>query len=471
MSFFQDIAERIRPAEKPIEPAGEDKMKGAGLADALTFRFFGQLHETLRNMNRSEFLKQLIDMTNDFAIADKALEKLCTDATSNPVTIDAPIRRQKLIADFLKTIKYEDNRKSWLKLTLRDGDSFFQKEYTKSSNPSRLAFISKIMRMPTETMIRNTNERDEFINENQAYWQVPDIKQWPLPSERIPFPLAKIHHARNDWEESMYFRYGRSIWAGAVRVFNMVVMGLEDSAIQRHQNTQNITYHYVNRHSDTRASETFIQEYARRFKNMFNENTTHMFIDGKHHLEQIGGTKNIIGTIEDLRLILSILAIALDYPLDLLSVGLTGDSGGEELFRKEVVLKRTIENLIQRENKLILRPLIDAELLLAGDKGKYRITTFPTSFEDANKKSKRGIMEFQAGLKSFQSYHEENNPEISAEEERKRLEEDVEWKKSIGVGTPVVTEASPASGTPGSPIEPDNQQERLTPGQTGTEER
>lgn len=477
MSFLSSVIEAIRPAEVYRDPKDKQADPMQGTCESTDgFRYFSKMAESIRNMNRAEFLKSVLDMSDDFALADKTLEKLCQDATANPVKIDAPIRRKKIIQDFLNLIKYEDHRKSWIYLTLRDGDSFFQKSHTESIQAGRIAYISSVCRLPTDTMIRNTNERDEFESTREAFIQVPHITMWP-PTRTIPkdwtiFPYAKIHHARNDWEQSKYFRYGRSIWASAVRVFNMCVMSLEDSAIQRHQNTQNVTYHMINKHSDVRATDTFIDAYATKFKEMFSANTEHMFIDGKNDVTQLGGTKSIMSSIEDIRLILSVLAIALDYPLDLLSLGLTGDSGGEELFRKEVVLKRTIENIIDRENKFILRPLIDSELALAGDtKGKYRITTFPTTFEDANKKSKRGVVEVQGHLKSRRSYHEENNPEISWEEERARIGEDLDWEKEVGLFPSQFTRANPTSGEQGSQLDPVDQQERKTPGGLGTDAR
>jgi hypothetical protein len=250
----------------------------------------------------------------------------------------------------------------------------------------------------------------------------------------------------------------------------MTVMELEDSAIQRHQSTQNILWHFVGRHSATRPGDSVINAYAERIKKTYTDSTSQMFVDGTTQVEQIGGTKSVIGTVDDLRLILSILAIALDYPLDLLSVGITGESGGEELFRKEVVLKRTIENIIKREINNILKPIIDTELHLAGQSGKYNIRAFPVSFEDSNKRSKRGLMEVQQGVKSFQTYHEENNPEISFEEEEKRIREWNKFQKEVGIGK-VSTESSPASGERGSRKMVDDQQERNTPGSLGTDDR
>ncbi len=177
-------------------------------------------------------------------------------------------------------------------------------------------------------------------------------------------------------------------------------------------------------------------------------------------------------------LILSILCVALDYPLDLLGVGISHDSGGEELFRKETVLKRTIEKIIKRENEQILKPLIDQELILAGmGTGDYRIVTQPASFEDKNKKSKRGILEVQGKLKSDRTYHEENNPEIKFEDERKRREDQYAWEDDMATKYPKSSaapqsfgfEGSAESGEQGSTKDVDEQQVRTTPGATGTE--
>jgi len=470
MSFISDLMDRIRPVEVyPVEPDSTSKLVGSADPLSISYGFFSKMNEVVRNYDRSKFLASIKDMTTDFAIADKALGRLCEDATCKPISVDAPGRRKRIIEDMIKQIGYEEHRMSWIYGMLSQGDLFLQKEYVKSVQPGRMAFISRVLKMPTETMIRNTDDRDEFYNPNEAFYQVNDISNMSS-TIKTPFSIGKIQHARNDWERSEYFRYGRSIWHSAVRVFNMAVMTLEDSAIQRHQSTQNVLWHFVGRHSETRPGETVINEYARRVKNSYTESTNQMFVDGSTQVEQIGGTKNIIGTVDDIRLILSILAIALDYPLDLLSVGLTGQSGGEELFRKEVVLKRTVESIIKREINYILKPLIDTELHLAGQTGKYNLIAFPASFEDANKRATRGILEVQAGLKSFQTYHEENNPEISFEEEQKRIKKWQAFKKEFEV-EPEPTEASPSAGERGATADKEDQQQRLTPGSLGTDNR
>lgn len=476
MSLAKNIVSVIKPVEiyrDPTVSTKEDSMKGSGDRDAvsITSQLFNALNMALKNQDRAEFIKSVEEMIDDFALAEKTLEKLCGDATAKPVTVDAPVRRRKVIEEFLSNINYEHHRRSWLFNLMCYGDLFLQKFYMPSAKSGRIAYIEDVMNMPVTTMVRNTNERDEFYNLNEAFFQVPHITQWPTYGNRIPFHYAKILHARNDWERSKFFRYGRSLWASAVRVYNMAVMSIEDSAIQRHQSTQNVLWHLIGRHSDAKPGESVINEYARRVQKQYTSNTVQMFIDGTTEIQQTGGTKSIIGTVDDIRLVLSILAIALDYPLDLLSVGVTGDSGGEELFRKEVVLKRTVEQLIKRELDYILKPMVNDELYLAGEAGKYKLIAFPASFEDATKRSKRGLLEYQAGVKSFQTYHEENNPEISFEEEKKRIQEDVEWKRSMGLpSSNQFTKSDPSSGERGAMSDPEDQQERVTPGGLGTDD-
>jgi len=473
MSLISTVLDRVKPVEvyKDPQEKTEDKMKGYADPQYQSYavsKFFDGLKRGLQNNNRVKFLKSVHEMTNDFGIADVALEQLCNDATAKPISIDAPARRRRIIEDLLKTVQYERYRSSWLYGMLAYGDLFLQKMYQESSKPGRFAFTSGLMKLPVTSMIRNTNERDEFYSRKEAFYQVDHISSWPNPITKIPFAYPKILHARTDHGKSEFFRYGRSIYHSCVRVWNMTVMEIEDAAIQRHQSTQSVLWHLVGRHSEARPGEAAIKQYSHRVAEQFNERTTQMFVDGATELEHIGGTKSVIGSVDDLRLMLSILSLCLRYPLDLGSVGINNGSGGEELFRKEVVLKRTCENMLKREESEILRPLIDTELELAGAVGKYNIIAFPASFEDANKRSKRGLMEVEQGVKSWQTYHEENNQEISFEEEKRRVESDLEWKRQMGIpSSSNPMRSDPAAGEHGATGEPTDQQERVTPGVRG----
>ena len=482
MSFLDTIVDAItpHPVNTPQQTSqSPDAVVGVTHPGAAGFGFFNKMIDAVSAMNRSKFLEEVRKMSLDGPLADKVLERLVADATSTPVRIDARPRRKRVVQDMLKQVKYEEIREELIYLMLRDGDLFLQKIFAPSIEPKRLGFIEGIVRMPTETMVRNTNERDQFVDEDKAFFQVDNIRNSLLSRRKIPFPYAKIVHARVDATKSPFFRYGRSIWISGMKNYQMAMLMLEDSVIQRHQNTQSVLWHLVGAGSDMRVNKTFIQQYATEVENQWNEETTQMFVDGRTKFEQTGGTKQVMGNVDDIMLILSILAVALDYPLDLLSVGVTHDSGGEELFRKETVLKRTIERIIKRENEQILRPLIDQELTLAGvGTGDYRIVTQPASFEDKNKRSKRGILEVQSKVKSRETYHEENSPEITFKEEQRRLEKMFDWENEMAIKFPKSSAAqrtrqpgSPSSGSTGATREPDRQQERNTPGIKGTEDR
>jgi hypothetical protein len=430
-------------------------------------------------MDRKNLLIKLRDMSRDGAIADKALEKLCEDATANEVSIDAPKRRKNIINKLLERINYQEMRKSLLYNMFRDGDLFLQLEYNPSIDPSKIGFISRIMVMPPETMIRNTNERDEFNDPQRAFAQVDDIQNSLLAANPIWFAWPKIVHARNDPLKGKFFRYGWSMWASGIKTFNMAMMQLEDSAIARHMAAQKMRVHYVGKESQISVDEALINQYKRNVQGQLTSSTTDIFIDGKNVVEELGGTKQTIGSVDDVMMALSILSIAVEYPIDLLSGMINNGSGGEELFRKEVVLKRSIQSIIKKESQQILRPIIDNELLLAGSMGEYRITSFPSSFEDENKKSKRGLGEIQALVKAPRRFHDENNDEVGWEEEMQMLEEDLKniqilvdkYPDAVKVLARASGRSDPQSGSQANQKDVTDQQEKKTPGKQGSEIR
>jgi hypothetical protein len=479
MGFIGDILDRVKPQEPSIPKSGRDSLAGFGSMQEILLQKFDQINQTMDQADRMDMLIQLRDMSREGAIADKALEKLCEDATANEVSIDAPKRRKTVIQDLLDRTNYQEIRKALLYIMLRDGDLFNQIEFTPSINPTRIGYITRIMIMPSETMIRNTNERDEFDKPQRAFAQVDNIQNALLARDPIYFSWPKIVHARNDPHKGKFFRYGWSMWASGIKIFNMAMMMLEDSAIARHLAAQRLRVHRVGKESTSGVDESLINQYKENFRIQYSQSTSDVFIDGKNVIDEIGGTKQSIGSVDDLMMALSVLSIAVEYPIDLLSGMINRGSGGEELFRKEVVLKRAIQSIIKKENQQILQPIINRELLLAGSMGDYRINTFPTSFEDENKKSKRGLGELQALVKAPRRFHEENNDEVGWEEELALLEEDLKniqelvdkYPEAIKVLVGASGRKDPQSGTQGSQQDTTDQQERKTPGQQGTDER
>lgn len=469
MSLLNSVLEAIKPS--PPQPS-DDAVKGTLNADVLAYSYFGKAAQMQTNAERYELYEAYSDMSEDGAIADKVLERLCMDATQNPVQIKAASRRKTIILDFLRTIKWDEVSASLAYLLFSKGDLFLQKVYTTSSNPRRLAYISEIASLPAETMIRKSNEKDQFENPNHAYDQVDDIRNGSFARVLFPFPEGKILHARNDVLRSKVFGYGRSCWKPAVRIFNMALMLLEDSAIGRHQSTQNLRVHQVGKESNVGVTEPIIKDYARKVMAVLKPDTTDLFIDGKTTIQQYGGTKQVLSGVDDIRLMLSILSIALDYPIDLMNGGSSDDSGGEELFRKEVVLARTIQAMMKKINTMILRPLIDTELSLANSSGEYEIVTQPVTFEDKSKKSKRGITEVQSNIISKETYFEENKGGRTWDEEKKRLENQRMFESELNEKYPMIvgspTQFNPEAGESGNPRPPESQQQRETPGSRGT---
>jgi hypothetical protein len=319
MSFIGNILERVKPQEPSIPVSGRDSLVGFGSRQEMLLQNFDQIHHAIDQADRMEMLVSLRDMSREGAIADKALEKLCEDATANEVSIDAPKRRKKVIQDLLNRTKYQEIRKSLLYIMLRDGDLFNQIEFTPSIDPRRIGFITRIMIMPAETMIRNTNVRDEFHDPQRAFAQVDSIQSALLAANPIYFSWPKIVHARNDPHKGKFFRYGWSMWASGIKMFNMAMMMLEDSAISRHLAAQRLRVHRVGAESTSSVDESLINQYKENYRMQYSQSTSDVFIDGKNVIDEIGGTKQSIGSVDDLMMSLSVLSIAVEYPLDLLS--------------------------------------------------------------------------------------------------------------------------------------------------------
>jgi hypothetical protein len=470
MSLLSSVLEAIKPSP-PQSP--DDAVRGSLDPDVLAYSYFGKAAQLTTNAKRYDLYQAFSDMSEDGAIADKVLERLCMDATQEPVQIKAASRRRTIILDLLRTIKWEEMAASLAYLLFSKGDLFIQKVYTKSSNSRRLAYISRIVSLPPETIIRRSNAKDEFDDPSKAYHQVDDIRNGDYARVLFMFPQGKILHARNDVLRSKTFGYGRSCWHPCVRIFNMALMLLEDSAIGRHQSTQNLRVHQVGKDSSVGVTEPIIKDYARKVMKVLKPDTTDLFIDGKTSIQQYGGTKNVLSGVDDIRLMLAVLSIALDYPIDLMNGGSSDDSGGEELFRKEVVLSRTIQAMIRKINTLILRPLIDTELALANSSGEYEIITKPVTFEDKSKKSKRGITEVQSNIISKETYFEENKSGRTWEEEKVRIVNQREFETELNEKYPVIQitqpQFNPEAGESGNPKPPDGQQQRETPGSLGTD--
>jgi hypothetical protein len=445
-------------------------MRGAGSPTAIFDDKLSKMADALKQMDRKKIFKLVDEMSEDGAVADKALEKLCEDASNNEVKIDAPPRRKNAIKELLERIEYQEKRSQYLYKMISSGDLFLQLEWAIPSSPLKLAYIEDIMLMPVDTMLRNTDDTDHFTSLSQAFAQVEDIANGFMALNLEWFPWIKIVHGRNDPHKSKFFGYGRSGWISGLRVFNIAMMLLEDSAIARHENSTAIRKHQVGVNAQTRVNQSVINEYKSKFEQQMTNRTTDVYIGGTNDFKYEGGTQNIMTNVDDIMFAFSILSIAVDYPIDLLSGMIKKTASGEELFRKEIIVKRAVKSIIKKENEQILKPLIDRELLLSGSFGDYRITTYPSSFEDDSKRSKRGLGEMAAFVKAPSTFHLENNTEIPWEEEQGRIEIDLAWMQKMlekypdaaSVLSGSVGMKDPEAGNQGDSKSQEDQEERTT---------
>lgn len=133
--------------------------------------------------------------------------------------------RAEQIADDLTTrLDLGQRLDDWVRLTLRDGDSFLELSVDDSLN------ISQVTRKPTLEVRRNSNSRDQFDDPRRAFWQGDEWSVEP-PGDAVWFAQWQMIHAR--WAHDEGSRYGRPLFASATKPFKRMMEGETDIAVRR----------------------------------------------------------------------------------------------------------------------------------------------------------------------------------------------------------------------------------------------
>jgi hypothetical protein len=133
-------------------------------------------------------------------------------------------RAEQIADDLTQRLDLAQRLDDWVRLTLRDGDSFLELSVDDSLN------ISQVTRKPTLEMRRNSNSRDLFYDPRQAFWQGDE---WAMdaPRDAVWFAQWQIIHAR--WAHDEGSRYGRPLFASATKPYKRMTEGETDIAVRR----------------------------------------------------------------------------------------------------------------------------------------------------------------------------------------------------------------------------------------------
>jgi len=159
--------------------------------------------------------------------ARRVVSTMARDAIRGGFTVKADDERAGEAARALiKRLKLGTRLVDWIRLTLRDGDTFLELSVNGQGE------IARATRKPTLAMRRASNDVDDFDDPRRAFWMAD--AGWTMiepPTDAVWFAQWQIVHARWDHDEGS--RYGSPLFSSATGPYKRVKEGEVDIAIRR----------------------------------------------------------------------------------------------------------------------------------------------------------------------------------------------------------------------------------------------
>lgn len=268
-----------------------------------------------------------------------------------------------LVAGLLQArLKMNQRLENWLRLTLRDGDSFLELDIADSGGTalrSEMAtmLISDVTRKPTLNMHRNTNSADKFDDPSRAFWMGDSFYGMEPPKDAIWFPQWKMLHAR--WNHDEESRYGRPMMKSARKQFKYVEDGELNVAVRRKIGGAQLRQHVIEGSAadveaykeNNKAALGKLAAVIDFFSNKQSSLTVHQ---GDGNIDKIGDVQHHIATM----------GTASDTPMELIAYG--GELNRDILGEKKEAYEDTLNQGREWTATEIIAPLLEREWLLHG---------------------------------------------------------------------------------------------------------
>lgn len=288
----------------------------------------------------------------------KALRTYARDLVRSGFFIKTENKEAMAIANAMqKRLKLSRKIQDMVKLTGRDGDSFYELVIDENFD------ISQLSRKPTMRMRRNSNDRDSFDNPAKAFYMVSSEAAW---SETTPerakdvlwFADWQMIHVRNDHDEER--RYGTPMWASSTGAFKKTQEGEMDVAVRRKVRA-GMRYHHV-----VEGSEADVLAYKEVNKVALN-NPGAALVD--FFSNKPGGITAVQGDahlneIDDILHHISTMFFASETPMELLGYG--GDLNRDVLGDKKDEYDETLTDGRDWITEDLVIPLVERQWLLKG---------------------------------------------------------------------------------------------------------
>ena len=346
MAIFDRMAalwRRWRPVPEVMTPASD------GQAAVLLFNVESGRRAKVQDSRR---------MVEDDPRPDQVLATLARDAVKGGFALQVTGPRDAAalaVAEaMIERLDLATRLDDWVRLTLRDGDSFLEIGVTEDGE------IEVVTRKPTLEMVRNSNRYDLFDAPERAfYWSDMPWATVDPGSNVLWFAEWQIVHAR--WLHDEGSKYGRPLFGAARQAFKRMTQGELDIAVRRKTRSG---LRYVHVLED--ASEAEIEAYKVRNRAALGDPfaaVSDFFMNKRGAIQVIQGDAHL-SEIEDVLHHVDTFGVSSPVPLELIGYG--RNLNRDVLEQKKEQYEETLEQVRAWIVAEVLRPLIERQWLLAG---------------------------------------------------------------------------------------------------------
>lgn len=304
---------------------------------------------------RQAVIKTCRRMYEEDPRADGVLHTLARDMVGAGLTVKTGnAAADQVAADLLTRIDLVSRLDDWIRLSARDGDSFFEVEVSAARE------IVGVTRKPTLEMYRNSNQQDQFDDPTRAFWWSDAPYQVGLkpPSDALWFAEWQMIHAR--WSHDEGQRYGRPLFKSATGAWKRITEGELDVATRRKTRAGMKYNHLFPPGTSTAEIEAYKQVNADILNSPLAAIQDYF---GTADLKTVEGDARL-GEIEDILHHIRTWWVVSPVPMSLLGYG--QDLNRDVLQEQKEQYDEALEELRPWVEKEILRPLFELAWLLAG---------------------------------------------------------------------------------------------------------
>jgi len=265
----------------------------------------------------------------------------------------AAARAEEIANALIKRLGLESRLDDWVRLTLRDGDSFLE-----VSVDGQLQ-IAGVTRKPTLEMHRNSNDYDLFDDPTRAFWWSREWWYGPdAPMDAVWFAEWQMVHAR--WDRDEGTRYGQPLFGSATSAWKRVVEGETDIAVRRKTRAGMRYIHKFPIGTDSTA----VEAYKTLNQDSLN-NPTAAIADffGTVDISAVQGDARL-ADIEDVMQHIRTFWLASPVPMSLLGYG--QDLNRDVLQEQKSQYDESLKSLRKWVEDELIRPLVELQWLLMG---------------------------------------------------------------------------------------------------------